>query len=298
MRVPAIREQYTAVDGHRMHALVAGSGQPVVLVHGLLGAAACWVPLMRLLAGSARVNARVYAIDALGIGRSERVHGLDASLQASARRLALWMDGEDLRQVDLVATSHGGAVALCFAALFPERVRSLLLHAPANPFCVQSRPQIRFAGTPLGRKLALWLPAAPSWVHSIALTRMYGDPQKLRAGSLQEYVGSLRVPGTVAYILSVLRNWVPDMALLTPMLPRLRRLPVLLLWGACDRAVSLGSATRLRAVLRAPLEVLPGLGHLPFEEAPELFADRVLNFLATLESSASEPAELMPRRTA
>ncbi len=285
-------EQYdTLIDGHRMHTLVTGSGAPLVLMHGLLGAAACWRPAMRLLASSARV----YAVDALGIGRSDRVTGLDASLQASARRLCLWMDMEQLTEVDLVATSHGGAVAMCFAALFPERVRSLVLHAPANPFCIQSRPQIQFASTLLGRRLAHWLPAAPAWVHSVALTRMYGDPERLRTGSLEEYVESLRVPGTVEYILSVLRNWVPDMAALTPLLPRLRKLPTLMLWGAHDRAVSLASALRLKSILRAPLEVLPDVGHLPFEEAPELFAERVLRFLARFAPESSEP---MPLKTA
>ncbi len=180
-----------------------------------------------------------------------------------------------------------------FTASFPERVRSLVLHAPANPFCLQSRPQIRLAGTRLGRRLAHWLPAAPAWVHTAALTRMYGDPRRLRDGSLEEYVGSLRVPGTVEYVLSVLRSWVPDMAALTPMLPRLRRLRTLMLWGAHDRAVSLASADRLRAVLRAPLEVLPGVGHLPFEEAPELFAEHVLRVLG---EEATPPLRTAGRR--
>ena len=283
---PPIRSRETLVQGRRMHSLAAGEGKPVVLVHGLLGAAVCWVPVLRSLAASARVHTRVHAVDAIGIGHSERVAGLDVSLQASARRLALWMDQERLQRVDLVGTSHGGAVAMYFAALFPERVRSLVLHAPANPFCLQSRPQIRFAGTALGRRLALRLPNAPSWLHSLALTRMYGDPDQLRPGSLDEYVESLRVPGTIEYVLSALESWVPDMAALTPMLPRLRKLRILLLWGARDRAVSLASATRLSAVLRAPLEVLPGVGHLPFEEAPELFAGRVQQFLASPESAA------------
>ncbi len=280
-----IQEEDTLVEGHRMHALVAGSGAPLILIHGLLGAAASWLPTMRLLASSARV----YAVDALGIGRSERVEGLDGSLQASARRLRLWMDRHHLDRADLVATSHGGAVAMCFAALYPQRVRSLVLHAPANPFCVHSRPQIRFAGTMLGRRLAHWLPAAPAWLHSAALVRMYGDPQRLREGSLETYVSSLRVPGTVEYVLSVLRNWVPDMAALTPLLPRLRKLPTLMLWGAHDRAVSLDSAARLRTVLRAPLEIIPGVGHLPFEEAPEIFAERVLRFLVVAANAGSEP---------
>ncbi len=287
-----IKEQDTLVEGRRMHSLVAGSGSPVVLVHGLLGAAASWQPTMRVLAR----RARVYAVDAIGIGSSERVNEMDASLVASSHRLALWLDAQRLRRVDLVGTSHGGAVAMCFAGLFPDRVRSLVLHAPANPFCVNSLPQIRLANTPFGRRLAQWLPAAPSFVHSIALTRMYGNPSRVRIGSLQEYVTSLRVPGTVEYILSVLRSWVSDMEALAPMLPRLRSMPTLLLWGALDRAVSLSSAHQLRDVLRAPMEVLPELGHLPFEEAPELFAEKVWAFLA---SQLREDAPALPmHRTA
>ncbi len=273
----ALSSQYTVVGEHRMHALVAGEGAPMLLIHGLLGTAAGWAPAMRLLSR----QARVYAVDALGIGRSERVPGLDASLAASAHRLRVWMDREGLEQVDLLGTSHGGGVAMCFAALFPERVRTLILHAPANPFCMQSRPQIRLAGTALGRRLAAWLPSAPRSLHAVALERMYADPSRVRSGSLEEYVESLRVPGTVEYLLSVLRCWVPDMAALTPMLPRLRHIPSLLLWGAHDRAVSLHSAMRLRNVLHAPLEIMPEVGHLPFEEAPHVFAERVLGFLAS-----------------
>ena len=279
-----LREQTTEVDGYRMHALVAGEGSPLVLVHGLLGAACCWVPAMQRLAHARRV----YAVDALGIGRSERVPAIDGSLHALARRLRVWMEREGMGQVDLLGTSHGGAVAMAFASLFPRRVRSLVLHAPANPFCLRSQPQIRFAGTALGRSIARLLPVAPSWIHHLALRRMYGDPRRLRAGSLAEYVGNLHVPGTVDYVLTVLRTWLPDMAALLPALPRLRGLPCLLLWGALDRAVSLASGEQLSQALHAPLEVLPGLGHLPFEEAPEVFAARVLRFLEA-QGDAIEP---------
>lgn len=283
-----IQERDTTVDGLRMHARVAGSGDPLLLVHGLLGAASCWDPAMRHLAP----RARVFAVDAVGIGRSERVPGIDAGLEASARRLARWMDVEALTQVDLVGTSHGGAVAMYFAALFPQRVRRLVLHAPANPFCTRTEPQIGFACTVAGRFLARRLPGAPSWLHRLALTRMYGDPSRVRAGSLEEYVESIRVPGTVNYVLAVLENWKKDMAALTPLLPRLRSLPVLLLWGELDRAVSLASGTRLRSELRAEMDILSGLGHLPFEEAPAVFADRVQAFLKAGERTT------FPRLTA
>ena len=229
----------TEIEGHRMQAFAAGSGRPLVLVHGLLGTARGWLPAARHLARSSRV----YAIDALGIGESDRVPDLDATLSGAARRLTLWMDQQNLKTIDLVGTSHGGAVAMCFAGLYPERVRHLVLSAPANPFCLQSQPQILFSMTPRGRRLARIIPHAPRLLHAWLPRRMYGDPKRVRRGSLDEYIQSLRVPGTVDYLLSVLSNWNTDMDGLRPMLERVRAaVPTLLLWGDQDRAVSLGSA--------------------------------------------------------
>ena len=280
---PAIRERETLVEGGCMHALVAGDqGFPLVLLHGLLGLAAGFRWVMPMLASAARV----YAPDALGIGASERVRGLDTSLAASARRLLAWLDAEELAQVDLLGTSHGGAVAMRFAAIYPARVRSLVLHAPANPFCLGTRPQIRLLASPVGSRLGHWLPYAPRAVQQLALARMYGDPARIREGSLAAYISSLRVAGTVDYVLDVLRRWVPDMHALESVLPRLNGLRTLLLWGERDRAVSLASGQVLRRVTQAPLQVLSGLGHLAFEEAPEQFAAPVLRFLAAEQPSA------------
>ena len=269
----------TLVHGRRMHTLTAGTGEPLVLIHGLLGTAAGWKPLMRLLPG------RIYAVDALGIGQSERVRGLDAGLEASARRLERWMTAEGLNQVDLVGTSHGGAVAMYFAALFPQRVRKMILHAPANPFCRHSRPQIRFACTPPGRFVARRLPQAPAALHRLALARMYGDPTLIRPNVLAQYVDSLRIPGTVDYLLGVLSRWQQDMAALLPLLPKLRALPIGLLWGEMDRAVSMDSGIRLAAILRCRVEKMAALGHLPFEEAPAIFASRLQSYFAELATT-------------
>ena len=48
----------------------------------------------------------------------------------------------------------------------------------------------------------------------------------------------------------------------------------------------------LKNVLHAPLEVLPALGHLPFEEAPELFVASVLRFLAAGASERHKDVSL------
>ena len=283
------------MEGSRMRCLVSGEGSAVVLIHGLLGTADAWTATTRRLAGISTV----YAPDALGIGRSDRVPHLDVSLRAAAGRLVELMDSKQIARADVVGTSHGGAVALMMAALYPERVRSLTLHAPANPFSDMADPLIRFYRTPLGRWFADYVPTVPRTMQSLALGRMYGDPNRVRAGSLDTYVASLRVPGTVAYVLAVLERWEEDMRDLKAMLPRLRRVPTLLLWGDRDRAVSIRSGERLAEYFDdATLVVMPGAGHLPHEELPAVFGAAVNGFLGGLkrdQTHRSTGLRLVPR---
>ena len=273
-------EEFVRVQGARMRCLVTGDGPCMLLLHGLLGTADAWGPATQRLAASSTV----YAPDALGIGGSDRVPNLDVSLTATAERLIELMDSKGIVQADIVGTSHGGSVALMLASLHPERVRSLVLHAPANPFSDVADPLIRFYRTALGRWFAGRLPTVPASVQSLALGRMYGDASRIRSGSLERYIASLRIPGTVSYLLRILDRWEMDMAALQAALPGVRRVPTLLLWGDRDRAVSLRSGERLLEYFdRASLLVIPGAGHLPHEEVPVAFAGAISSFLGGLK---------------
>src|SRR3984957_6874148 len=280
-----IEKHSVPVDGHAMHYLKAGAGPELILVHGLLGTASTWEPAIPDLAA----ESTVYAADALGIGESERVPGIDPSLEAQAGRLIAFMDESGIRSADFLATSHGGAVALTLAAKYPGRVRTLMLHAPANPFSRLCDPLINFYLSGLGTWFAHRVGALPEPMQALALGRMYGDPTQLREGSLGKYIGSLRVPGTVDYVLSMLRNWFDDMAKLEAALEHVRPFPALLLWGDRDRAVSLASARDLqRCFDRVEFELLPGTGHLPYEECPELLTRLVNSFLARMRESGPQ----------
>jgi pimeloyl-ACP methyl ester carboxylesterase len=274
------REEFVRVQGARMRCLVTGDGPCMLLLHGLLGTADAWGPATQRLAASSTV----YAPDALGIGGSDRVSNLDVSLTATAGRLIELMDSKGVAQTDIVGTSHGGSVALMLASLHPERVRSLVLHAPANPFSDVADPLIRFYRTALGRWFAGRLPTVPASVQALALGRMYGDASRIRSGSLERYIASLRIPGTVSYLLRILDRWEMDMAALQAALPGVRRIPTLLLWGDRDRAVSLRSGERLLEYFdHASLLVIPGAGHLPHEEVPVAFAGAINSFLGGLK---------------
>jgi len=98
------------------------------------------------------------------------------------------------------------------------------------------------------------------------------------------------VPGTVDYVLSMLRIWFDDMAGLERALAQVRHIPALLLWGDRDRAVSLDSAQNLRQFFdRVEFELLPGTGHLPFEECPEVLTRLVNSFLIRMRQTETGP---------
>jgi pimeloyl-ACP methyl ester carboxylesterase len=70
-------------------------------------------------------------------------------------------------------------------------------------------------------------------------------------------------------------------------LERVHHIPALLLWGDRDRAVALKSAEDLQRYFdRVEFEVLPGTGHLPYEECPEILARIVNSFLVRMRGNS------------
>ena len=281
-----IEEAFVLVEGAKIHYQHAGTGRPLLLLHGLVGSAKNWNRNIRSLAQ----DASVYAIDLFNMGQSERIPGLDAGLAATADRLAASMDALGLDQADIAAHSHGGAVAMMFAARHPGRVRRLVLFAPANPYCNLGEPLIRFYQTRFGKWVARQIPWLPTKLKAVALGRMYGDPSRVTMEALEGYIEGLEIPGTVDHVLEIVRRWAADMKLLRSALSELVAKPTLLVWGDRDRAVSLDSAEVLQHKLRdSRLLVLPGVGHIPFEEMPDICNQAMRDWV--LAPSLAEPRQ-------
>ena len=274
---PLVEERWTVLDGYRMRYLHSGSGPALLLVHGLMGYSFSWRYALPVLAE----KATVYAVDQLGAGFSDRPSSLKCGLGASAERLLRFLDAVGVNSYDLLGTSHGGAVAMMAASLAPERVRSLILVAPVNPWSAH------------GRRLAPFLSSSPiSWLllrfasrlevaHDRLLRRLYGDPRNIRAGTLEGYSAAFRIPHTLDYGLDVVRSWNHDLKDLESALPRITHIPTLLLWGSKDVAVNPASAEQLRLQFKdCRVKIFDGVGHLPYEEVPEKFNAAVVGFLA------------------
>lgn len=214
-----------------MRYLRSGSGPPLLLVHGLLGYSFSW----RFAIPEFSKYATVYAVDMLGTGFSDRPSGLDCCLRATANRLLRFLEAAEIPSCDLLATSHGGAVAMMAAALAPQRVRRLILVAPVNPWSAHGRFLAQLLSSP--PISALLLQAAPflQVTHTLVLRRLYGDTSRIRPGTLEGYSLPLAKPGALKHAIGILRSWRRDLADLETMLPGIAQIPALLIWETAMR---------------------------------------------------------------
>jgi pimeloyl-ACP methyl ester carboxylesterase len=225
-------------------------------------------------------RASVFAVDQLGAGYSDRPSGIDYSFSAAAERLRRFLDQLGVASCDLLGTSHGGAVAMMAASLAPQRVKRLILVAPVNPWSSHGKRLSRFLSSRAVSPLLLGLAPYLEILNRVVLRRMYGDPRRIASGTLEGYAGPVRIPGTIEYVLDVLRKWNHGLEDLRRALPRVRDVPTLLIWGDLDRAVSRASSGFLRQQFsNCRLEMMEGVGHLPYEEVPEDFNRIVIEFL-------------------
>ena len=121
-RSSAIRRTVEIPSG-RISYLEQGSGPVALFVHGVLLNSYLW---RHQLAGLSDIR-RCIAVDLLAHGDTEIAPDQDVSVTVNAKMLREFLDALAIDQVDLVGNDSGGGIAQIFAALNPERVRSLTL---------------------------------------------------------------------------------------------------------------------------------------------------------------------------
>ena len=285
------------LDGLRLSFLEKGSASKdaptLVLLHGLMGCAETFAPLL----DSLDPDLHVVALDFPGAGLSERRSDIDPSLEATAQHVHRVLVALGIRKPILLGHSHGGAVALSLVARNREAVSSLILLAPAHPYFVEGDPLIRFYLSLPGRLFAYSMPWFPQWMQLAGLRRMAGKRSCDTPELLRPYRDNLRTPGTMAHLLRLLTSWKADFASLRKALRKRVTTPTLIVWGDYDRAVPVTSAQELLSRLpQSRLVVLPGVGHRPAEEAPGHVAALVRDWFET--STAAESLRYTPKLSA
>jgi pimeloyl-ACP methyl ester carboxylesterase len=267
-------ERFAEIRGVRMRYFVAGAGDPLVLVHGLGGAASNWTELAPLLLP----GRRVLVPDLPGHGGSAALPGV-SGLEPFADRVAAIAEREGMLPAPVVGHSLGGMVVLRLALRRPEAVQALVLAGAAGLSIgnVWGRNLLSvFTSVRPGRVAARYR----SLVSRSRLLRrlVFGfvsvsDPVGLTDQAVEGFLAGQLLHTDVDSAWQALRRDDPRQEL-----ERVRR-PVLVLWGAEDVQLPLDDAFEYTRRLRARLRVIPGCGHLLIGERPEPCADAIDAFL-------------------
>ena len=120
---PTLSKQSIETASGRISYVEQGTGPVALFVHGVLLNGYLW----RHQLGELSDIRRTIAVDLLAHGDTEISADQDVSVAANAKMLAEFLDALHIDQVDLVGNDSGGGISQIFAALYPERVRSLTL---------------------------------------------------------------------------------------------------------------------------------------------------------------------------
>ncbi|HUH96400.1 MAG TPA: alpha/beta hydrolase [Anaerolineales bacterium] len=241
----------------------AGRGPAVVLIHGFSVPYFVFDPTFDFLAGA---GFRVLRYDLFGRGFSDRPHAR-YRLELFVNQLKDLLTALNLKQVDLVGLSMGGAIASGFSVNFPERVRRLVLIDPVGIRPMPLSWIYRIAILPGLSELILGLAGTERMIEGAAGD--FFDPAHVKMFQ-DQYRVQMQYRGFKRAILSTLRNKTVDG--FPEIYEELGRLdmPVLLFWGRNDQTLPLEqSRDILSAVPRAEFHVLENCGHIPHYEKPE-----------------------------
>lgn len=281
--------RYLDLHGERVAYRDAGTGETLLLIHGMAGSSATW----RAVIPELSKKYRVLAPDLLGHGESTKPRG-DYSLGAFAASLRDLLDELGISRATVVGQSLGGGVAMQFTYQHRDYCQRLalissgglgpdlnwilrILSAPGAELLlpvVAPRPVLN-----VGNKLGSWLTSA--------------GVRSPRASEMWSAYSSLADQQTRQAFLRTLRSVVDYRGQAVSALGKIHvshGLPTLLIWGEEDRIIPVAHGYAAHdAVPGSRLEVLPGVGHFPHVESPAAVVDILDDFITTTGQDVDLP---------
>jgi 2-succinyl-6-hydroxy-2,4-cyclohexadiene-1-carboxylate synthase len=264
-----------SINGVYLNVEQAGSGPPLVLLHGFTGSATNWASH---LAAFGR-QFTLYAIDIIGHGQSDAPAVLmHYRMEQAVDDLRALLDRLDLASIALLGYSMGGRVALQLALAVPERIRALVVES-ASPGIAD--PAERAARVRADEALAASIErdGLEKFIDRWQSLPLFASQQRLPSEVWQRQ-RDVRLANRPIGLANSLRGM--GAGAMEPVWDRLETFasPTLVLAGALDAKYVEQGAAMAQRLPRATRRVLPNVGHTTHLEAPELFDRVVLDWLA------------------
>lgn len=284
-----VRHRFVTIDGLRIHYAEAGSGDPLILLHGWPQHWWEW----RHLIGPLAQRYRVICPDVRGLGWSEG-SGSGYGFERLARDVVDLMDALDIPRARLVGRDWGLVTGYRACLNWPERFDQFVAMAGIHPWCLDGvsapvfyRPWHIYLLAALGTSNPLYQRLTERCL------RAWRHEGRFTADETETYLRRMRTPAahaaTVTFNRSVIRREVPEFARHYRLL-RLR-VPTLHLNGARD-PLSEGVPHSYRDYADdMTLELVPDCGHFIPEEQPAWLLNRLHAFFDTADRTPPNPRD-------
>ncbi len=271
---------------------IAGSGPPVVLIHGMLNSSSHWQEVALDLAR----DHTVVAPDLIGHGDSAAPRG-DYSLGAHAASIRDLLAAIGIDRASIVGHSLGGGVAMQFFYQFPQRVERLVLISSGG-LGHHVSPLLRSAALP-GTTALLSLTIHPRLLTALADAGQRMRDRGMQAGVYLQAIARALRPlenrGAREAFVHTLRSVIDvhgQRVSANDRLYLLETMPTLIVWGERDNTIPLEHGRRAHeAVPNSFFRTLPGVAHFPHLEDPEGLARALREFMRETSPGLIEDAD-------
>ncbi|MBW2085777.1 MAG: alpha/beta hydrolase [Deltaproteobacteria bacterium] len=251
-----------------------GEGEAVVFLHGYTGSVEDWQNQIPVVSQ----KYKAIAVDHRGHGKSEALTSEeDYSVKIFSEDVNALLNALGIDRCCLVGHSMGGFMSLQFVLDHPEAVKALVLVDTSSgswdlpPGYAKLRAKLDELARNEGLEAAFEYDAANN---PMRIERFQKHPE-LREISRQKVLNT-SVDGYI-YVARTFRKWPP----VTDRLNEIKA-PTLVFWGEEDTAFTEASQVLKGNISQAELVTVPGVGHSPHEEAPEVFNEALMNFLSQI----------------
>lgn len=272
------------VGGGRMHWVMAGRGEPLMLLHGWPETSHTWRKVIPLLAP----HYLVIAPDLPGCGDSEP-HPEGGRKRALAQRTRALVEHLGLGRICLVGHDKGMATAYAYAAQFRQEVRRLvLMDADLSAFGLEEKLDMRSPDA----EWHLGFHLAPAGIPEVLVAgrereylgwfwrRLAYDPEAIEPEAVAHYVAAYSRPGAFAASLGLYRSVFQDGEDNAAWGQEKLGMPVLAVGGAASQAGNVERTVR-RVATDVRGVVIERAGHWIAEEQPEALTRELLAFFGS-----------------
>ena len=253
--------------------------QTMLFIHGFGESKETW----RFIAPKLSTKYHLILLDLKGFGVSPKTDDDKYSVYDQALYVQKFIEQHHLKELTVVGRSFGGGVALVLALMQEKKLMkptlSKLILIDSMAYNQSLPSMLEDLNTPIIGYLGIHL-LSNHYMALEAYKYAFWNNNKIPQPSIKHSAELMSLPMAKYAYLRTVNNLIPDDVQSIEHEYKKLKLPTLIIWGKNDISIRVNKAYRLhRDIKKSQLIVLPHIGHMPQEEAPQKVMEVIIKFM-------------------